>query len=141
MDDAAIRQVLEAYGQAVRAQDVDAFTALYADDVRVFDMWGEWAYEGLAAWRAMAEGWFGSLGDETVRVEFADVRTIVAGELATLSAFVTFHGLAASGKELRAMQNRVTMVLRRHAGSWRIVHEHSSSPADFETMKVRLRRA
>jgi ketosteroid isomerase-like protein len=120
---------------------VDAFAALYAEDVRVFDMWGAWAYEGLPAWRAMAQGWFGSLGDEKVGVEFAEVRTLVGDELATLSAFVTYRGLAADGTELRAMNNRVTMTFRRQGGAWKIVHEHSSSPADIDTMKVRLSRS
>ena len=45
--------------------------AIYADDVHVFDAWNQWQYSGLEAWRAMAAGWFGSLGDdETVEVRF-----------------------------------------------------------------------
>jgi len=38
------------------------------------------------------------------------------------------------------MQNRVTFALGRRDGGWRIVHEHSSSPAAFETGKVMLAR-
>lgn len=41
----------------------------YAENVRVFDMWERWAYDGSSAWRDMAQEWFGSLGDEQVAVE------------------------------------------------------------------------
>ena len=39
---------------AVRAKDVASFVALYANDVRVFDMWECWSYDGAEAWRAVA---------------------------------------------------------------------------------------
>jgi ketosteroid isomerase-like protein len=38
------------------------------------------------------------------------------------------------------MENRLTWALERRGGEWKIVHEHTSAPADFETAKVRLRR-
>ena len=135
-----VREVLDAYRDAVLAKDVGALLALYDPDVRIFDMWGEWTFDGAAAWRKNVEGWFGSLGSEKVGVEFDDVRTIASGDLVVAQAFVTYRGLSAEGKELRAMQNRVTMTLAKRGGAWKIAHEHSSSPADFETGKVMLKR-
>ena len=39
------------------------------------------------------------------------------------------------------MNNRLTWTLRRaDDGSWKIVHEHTSASADFETSKVMLQR-
>jgi ketosteroid isomerase-like protein len=46
-----IIQVLDSYKAAVKAKDVDAFVALYDQDVRVFDLWGVWSYQGVEAWR------------------------------------------------------------------------------------------
>lgn len=69
----SVQSALQAYTDAVYAKDVDAFVAVFDDEVRVFDMWGSWSHDGIEAWRAMAVGWFDSLGDERVRVEFADV--------------------------------------------------------------------
>jgi uncharacterized protein (TIGR02246 family) len=136
-----VEQVLERYAAAVRAKDVDAFVALYADDVRVFDLWGRWSYEGAAAWRQMAEGWFDSLGSERVDVEFQGVQALVSGDIAVAHAFVTFQGISADGAALRAMNNRLTWALRKTAhGGWRIVHEHSSAPVDPDTAKVQLQR-
>lgn len=142
MADGTIEHVLEAYARAVRAKDVDGFVSLYANDVRVFDLWGCWSYEGADAWRGMAEEWFGSLGDEQVAVEFEAVQTVVGEDLAIAHAFVTYRGLSAEGTELRAMHNRLTWALQRLAGEgWQVVHEHSSAPIDPDTGKVQLQRS
>src|SRR5689334_7692402 len=138
--ESAVARALQTYAEAVRGKDVDAFVALYDDDVRVFDLWGRWSYEGQDAWRAMVADWFGSLGTETVRVEFDDVRTTAAPGLATCDGFVTYHGLSAEGQEPRALQNRITWTLAPRDGAWKIVHEHSSSPVDFETAKAIFKR-
>jgi len=136
----SVRHILDVYRDAVLAKDVDGFLALYAADARIFDMWGAWSYDDAEAWRRNVEGWFASLGSETVGVAFDDVRTIATGDLVVAQAFVTYRGLSADGTELRSMQNRVTFALGRRDGGWRIVHEHSSSPAAFETGKVMLAR-
>jgi uncharacterized protein (TIGR02246 family) len=141
MDERTITSILEQYAAAVRAKDVDRFVALYAPDVRVFDLWERWSYDGADAWRAMATDWFGSLGSEQVAVEFGDVQTVVGDQVAVVHAFVTYKGLAADGTELRAMNNRLTWALRRAAdGAWKVVHEHSSAPTAFDTGKVQLKR-
>jgi ketosteroid isomerase-like protein len=62
--DQPIRQLLAGYQAAVLAKDVDAFVALYADDVLVYELWGTWTQD-IASWRAMARGWFESLGDQS----------------------------------------------------------------------------
>jgi uncharacterized protein (TIGR02246 family) len=132
--------MLESYAAAVRAKDVDAFVGLYADDVRTFDLWSEWSYDGKEALRGMVSEWFGSLGDDLVAVEYDDVRTQTGEDVGGLSAFLTFRGLSAEGKELRSMNNRLTWVLRKDGGgTWKIAHEHTSAPAGDEG-KVQLRR-
>jgi uncharacterized protein (TIGR02246 family) len=132
--------LLERYAAAARAKDVEAFLGLYADDVRTFDLWERWSYDGKDELRAMVEEWFGSLGEDTVAVEFDDVRTIVGDDVAAVSAFLTLRGLSAEGEELRSMNNRLTWILRKDAGGeWRIVHEHTSAPAGDEG-KVSFRR-
>jgi len=135
-----VAALLESYRDAVYAKDVEAFVAIFADDVRVFDMWGTWSHDGIDSWREMAVGWFGSLGDELVRVEFDDVRTTVGDDTAVLSAFVTFAGLSADGAELRSMNNRLTWGLRKTGGAWKVVHEHTSAPVEMATGKVDLER-
>lgn len=140
--EAEIRGVLEAYRATVDAKDVDGFVALYSGDVCIYDMWGPWTYEGSEAWRGMVAEWFGSLGTERVGVDFDEVRVSGAGDFASVHAIVRFSGISAEGKELRWMNNRLTATLRRDGagGVWKITHQHTSGPIDFETMKVKLQR-
>lgn len=135
-----ILQILDAYKAAVNKKDVDAFVALYDQDIVVFDMWGEWSYKGGEAWRRMVGDWFGSIGSDRVVVEANDVQVTVESNIASIHAFVTFKGVSADGEELRAMQNRFTWILQNREGEWKILHEHSSAPIDFETSKVILQR-
>jgi hypothetical protein len=50
----AILALLDAYRAAVLAKDVDAFAALYAADIEVYDLWADWTHRGRDAWRAVA---------------------------------------------------------------------------------------
>lgn len=136
-----MEEVLNAYAAAVRVKDAEAFLALYADDVRSFDLWGVWSYDGKNAYRAMVEGWFGSVpDDETVVVRFDEVRTETGVDVAAVSAFTTFAAETPDGTELRSMNNRLTWLLRRDGDAWQIVHEHTSAPVGDDG-KVNLRRS
>ena len=136
-----MEEMLEAYAAAVRAKDVDAFLSLYADDVRTFDLWSVWSYDGKEALRAMVEEWFGSPQTaDVVDVGYDEVRSEAGEEVAAVSAFLTYRGLSAEGEELRSMNNRLTWILRKeNDGAWKIVHEHTSAPVGDEG-KVQLRR-
>jgi uncharacterized protein (TIGR02246 family) len=136
-----VEEMLNAYAAAVRAKDVDAFVGLYADDVRNFDLWAEWSYDGKEALRGMVTEWFGLLpDDEVVAVKFDDVRTQAGADVTAVSAFTTFAAESPDGTELRSMNNRLTWILRREPdGDWKIAHEHTSAPAGDEG-KVQLRR-
>jgi uncharacterized protein (TIGR02246 family) len=135
-----IDQIAERYASAVRAKDEAAFLSLYDETAVVFDMWDRWVYKGRDAWAGMVRAWFGSLGRERVGVTFAPEFSAIDGDWAVWCAIVRYAGLSETGAELRAMENRMSWTLRRHGGQWRIIHEHSSAPADFETLKVSLHR-
>jgi uncharacterized protein (TIGR02246 family) len=133
--------VADAYIAAVRAKDAEAFLSLYVDDVRTFDLWSVWCYDGKDAYRGMVEEWFGSPDTAPqVGVEFDEVRIEQGQDVAALSAFLTFRGLDADGVEERSMNNRLTWILRRDGDGWKIVHEHTSAPAG-EGGKVSLKRS
>lgn len=131
---------LAAYAAAVAAKDVDAFAALYAHDVHVFDMWGRWELRGLPAWRAMAQEWFGSLGTETVEVTYSQAQSLAGAELAHGHAVLTYAAHAADGTPLRSLDNRISLALARRDGEWKIVHEHTSAPVDHGSGKAMLQR-
>jgi ketosteroid isomerase-like protein len=134
------RQALETYKSAVLARNAETLMHLYDPEVRVFDTWGTWSYEGAAAWRVAVEGWFASLGSERVRVTFDEVRILCEQGFACVSAIVTYAGVSAQGEPLRSMQNRISWVLKTRGHVLRIVHEHTSVPVGFDDAKAILER-
>ncbi len=136
----SIERVVETYRSAVHVKDVAALIRLYDPDVRVFDAWGVWSYEGSDAWQRAVEGWFTSLGAERVKVSFDDVQTSAGPGVAIVSAIVTYAGFSAQGEALRSMQNRLSWGLRKSGHVFRIVHEHTSAPLGFEDSKAILQR-
>ncbi len=134
------QSLLQVYKNAVFQKDLESFAFIFDEQVRVFDMWGSWSYDGLDAWREMAKAWFGSLGTDRDLVEFDDIQTESNGDLAIITAFVKFTAVSERGEELRYLQNRLTWIARKKDQSWKIIHQHTSSPVDGETMKVILQR-
>lgn len=138
--DIQVQRVLETYKSAVATKNVEKLMALYVPDVRVFDTWGTWSYEGAESWQVAVEGWFSSLAAESCKVTFNDLQISGDAGLAVMSAIVTYAGISVGGQELRSMQNRITWVLRMGGHVLRIAHEHTSAPIGFEDMKALLKR-
>jgi uncharacterized protein (TIGR02246 family) len=134
----ALTTLFDTYKTAVFQKDIKAFTSIFDDNILVFDMWGQWSYRGLPAWTAMAEGWFASLGTDRDVIDFSDVQVHTSGELSTATALVKFTAVSDKGEELRFLQNRLTWIAQKKDNDWKIIHQHTSSPIDFETMKVML---
>jgi ketosteroid isomerase-like protein len=135
-----VLRAIETYKSAVLAKNAETFMHIYDPEVRVFDTWGIWSYEGAAAWRVAVEGWFTSLGSETVRVTFEGVKVMGEASFASMTAFVRYAACTAEGQEIRAMANRMTWVLRQRGHVLRVVHEHTSAPVGFEDTKAILQR-
>ncbi len=127
------------FSDAVWSKNVAAYLELYDERVLVFDMWQEWSYDGLPAWRKMVEGWFSSLGSDRDRVTFREQHVEMAGDMGYVTALVRFAAVSEAGEELRFLDNRLTWVIRKSGASWKILHQHTSGPIDFSTMNVVLK--
>ncbi len=125
-----------AYKAAVYEKNADHFTSLYSKQVRIFDAWDVWSIESFAVWHKTAEDWFSSLNSERVVVDFEDIRFQLGDQFCSGSAFVTYSAVDATGRKLRALTNRHTWILEKVDAAWKVIHEHSSAPADAETQKV-----
>ena len=121
------------YQSAAQAKDLEAFIALYHPQVEVFDAWNCWRMQGLQAWRAAVAAWFSGLGEQPLVVDVALIGRHVGTDLAWACAWVEYAETAPDGGCGRSVVNRLSVVLRREAGDWRVVHEHSSMPLDAET--------
>ena len=80
----------EAYKSSVLNKQVDKLMDLYDEDLIAFDMWGRWSYVGAGPWREMNEEWLGSLGSESVVVEFDDINAVYGAEISAAYATVTY---------------------------------------------------
>lgn len=130
-----------AYKSSVEAANEAAFLALYEDQIQVFDMWDEWSLSGISDWRSMAKEWFGSLGQDRLHVSFTKVDWQESASIAYLTAFVRFAAHDPSGKELRSLSERITVVLRKQAGgAWKVAHQHTSAPISSQSMGAILAR-
>lgn len=135
-----LESLFQIYTTAVFEKDLEAYASIFDEDVRAFDMWQHWVYDGLASWREMAKNWFVSLGTDRDKVTFDDIQIQQHGELAAATAIMKFTAISEKGEELRYLQNRLTWVARKKEDAWKIIHQHTSSPIDFETMKVILKK-
>ena len=132
--------LFDIYKKAVFEKDVDAYMSVFDDHIRVFDMWERWSFDALADWRTMTKDWFSSLSNESVVVTFSDILVEANDAIGTASAFVRFAAVSEQNVELRSMQNRLTWVALKKGNSWKIIHQHTSSPIDSGTMKAILQR-
>lgn len=132
--------LFQSYATAVYGKDIEAYASIFDEEILAFDMWQQWTYTGLTAWRQMAKEWFAALGTNKDLVTFEDIQIQENGDLAALTAIAKFTAVSEKDEPLRYLQNRLTWVARKKEGAWKIIHQHTSGPIDFETMKVILHK-
>lgn len=122
-----IRALLAARDAAVAAADAEGMVAAMAESAVTFDLPPPLAFvhdhdgaiTGLTEWLNTWDG--------PVRSDLRDPTVLIAGDLAVAWGFANMRGVK-RGEGPQDMWFRSTAVLRRTAGTWRIVHEHNSVP-------------
>jgi ketosteroid isomerase-like protein len=136
-----IIQVLNLYCQTIYDKNLEAYLGLYAEDAKVFDMWGpEWLHASSEDWRTSAKEWFKSLKQEKVEVEFEEIQVEQTFQMGFLSAFVKYSAVSPKGKVLRSLENRFTCIVEPRGGAWKITHQHTSGPINPSDLKGVLNR-
>ena len=136
-----LQDILQKYSQSILEKDLEGFCSLYDDNVLVYDMWQQWTYKGINEWKKNVHDWFSSLGELRDKVSFDDIEIVEKQEMALVTAIVRFAAIDQQAIELRFLQNRFSWVLCKKENGWKIIHQHSSSPIDFETMKPILEKS
>ena len=121
----AVRAVIAALSEAGMRRDVAAIDRLYAPDYFHTNADGSVMTKGqvLASYRAPARAVFESN-------EHREERVLLHGDAAVVSGTVTLKGRMNDRPFVRAW--RVTYVLVRRGGRWRIVASHASLLADAQ---------
>lgn len=129
IDEAAIRELIEAQVDAFRRKDAAAAVALLADDVVAFEMIPPLVVSSQAARseQAMA-GWFAGW-DGPITVEFRNLVIHVGGDVAFSYRLSRLAGTRLGGGQTDIWM-RSTLGFKRTNNGWRIVHGHSSVPFD-----------
>jgi uncharacterized protein (TIGR02246 family) len=120
-DIARIRELIEAWRQAVLAKDTNALVSHYAHDVVVFDVVPPASLKGIERYRENWQRWFDSMKGPLI-FEMREVEVAASGDL----AYAHSVNRVAVGEQEDIV--RATVCFRRIDGDWRVVHEHASVP-------------
>jgi ketosteroid isomerase-like protein len=127
MTESEVLSVIRAQEQAIARGDAPAVIDPMAEDVVVFDLPPPLVYRADAA-RDVEElmRWLDSWQDG-VSVQLHDPQVIIDGSLAVVLGLSRMMGTKVDGTQVDSWSRR-TVVLKRMAGGWKIVHDHLSFP-------------
>jgi len=131
--EAVIRQRLDNLAKAISAKDIDGIMPLYAPDLVSYDIAPPLSYFGAEGKRRAWREAFASL--TAIAYEISDLKVTTNGELAFVHSINHVNGTLANGQVID-VRVRWTACFRRIDGSWLVVHDHVSVPADFEHGKA-----
>jgi uncharacterized protein (TIGR02246 family) len=126
-DEGAVRDLIEAWADAVRRKDYAGILRSHAPDFVMFDVPPPFKSVGLDAYRKTWDVFF-SWSRDPVLFEIQEMAVTAGADVAFAFATMRCEGPASDGKP-EALDLRLTMCLRRVDGQWMIVHEHHSVPA------------
>lgn len=127
-DEIEIRALIARWSRAVEAKDPDAIIEGYAPDAVLFDAVPPFATKGTKNIRDAWKRCLPHFPDE-FRSEHKDLDINVGGDLAVITGFHHFIPTPAN-HPCGSTWMRVTVAMRREEGTWRVFHEHVSTPFD-----------
>ncbi len=126
-EEAAVREVIEAWASAVRGRDIDGILRHHSADIAMFDVPPPFRSIGIDAYRATWDI-FLSWSSDPVRFDIVDMEIAAGNDVAFAFAAMRCAGPGAGGQH-DALDFRLTIGLRKIGGQWTIIHEHHSVPA------------
>jgi uncharacterized protein (TIGR02246 family) len=127
-ESATVRDLIEAWAKAVRAEDIDGIVAGHAPDMVFFDVPPPTQARGLAEYQKSWEDFFLWLRGSGV-FDLSEL-TVTAGEdVAFCHGLVRCGGTEGDGRKVE-LQVRLTVGYRKIDGHWTVTHEHHSVPAE-----------
>jgi ketosteroid isomerase-like protein len=127
----AIRQLIEAHSEALRAKDAARILEPLAERVTLYELQPPLEYRDGAARDLQAlEKWLDTW-EGPVEVEMPDPAIAVNGDLAFAFGLQRMRGKKKGGIEKGGQVElwfRSTLCFERQRGQWRVVHQHDSVP-------------
>ncbi|MBM3105124.1 SgcJ/EcaC family oxidoreductase [Pseudomonas sp. P66] len=127
-----VRQLIERWIPAVRARDIPAITAPYAEDIVAFDAVKELQFKGKAAYRAHWQACMEHCPGDMI-FEMEQLQVHASADLAFAHWLNRCGPASDESGEDKSCYMRVSAGYKRIDGQWMVVHEHWSAPFDMET--------
>jgi uncharacterized protein (TIGR02246 family) len=126
-DEAAVRDLIEAWADAVGRKDYGGILRSHAADFVMFDVPPPFESVGLDAYRKTWEVFF-SWSSDPVRFKIQEMDVTAGADVAFAFASMRCEGPGSDGKA-EPLDFRLTLGLKKIDRGWMIAHEHHSVPA------------
>ena len=126
-DESAVRDVIEAWADAVRRKDYPGILQSHAADFVMFDVPPPFRSVGLDAYRKTWDLFF-SWSSDPIPFQIEELDVTAGADVAFAFASMRCEGPGPDGQP-EALDFRLTMGLKKIDGRWMIAHEHHSVPA------------
>jgi len=122
---ADILAVVQGMAKARYEKSAQAIAELYASDAAIFNLAPPLVHRGIdiAETQAWLDTW-----DTPIEIELKDFQVTLAGDIAFSHGYMRMRGRKKGAEHSISFWMRETLCMERHAGAWRIVHEHTSVP-------------
>lgn len=121
-----IRALVDAWGQALHAKDIQRVMSHYVTDIVTFDLAPPLHYTGAEALKQSLEAWFATFRGP-VGSEVRDLTITARDDLAFCRSLNRMSGTRTNGEETDVWV-RATVCYRKIDGRWLVTHEHVSVP-------------
>jgi len=128
-DELDIKTLIERWAKAVREENIAGIRADHDSEMLMFDVPPPFLSRGLDAYMATWEKFFSSWAERPVAFDFRDIKVTAGKDVAFSTALGRCAGISRNGKH-EELEFRLTMGFQKIDGSWRIMHEHHSLPAE-----------
>ena len=126
-DESAVRDVIEAWADAVHRKDYPGILQNHSLDFVMFDVPPPFRSVGLDAYRKTWDLFF-SWSSDPIPFQIEELDVTAGADVAFAFASMRCEGPGPDGQP-EALDFRLTMGLKKIDGRWMIAHEHHSVPA------------
>lgn len=126
-DEAAIRNLVEDWARAVRANNLQGILANHSPDILMFDVPPPIQTKGIEGYKKTWNRFF-SWSQGSGVFDVIEMNITAGNEVAFVTALMRCAGTEANGDKTE-LEFRLTIGLRKIGGHWMVIHEHHSLPA------------
>ncbi|MBA2677928.1 MAG: nuclear transport factor 2 family protein [Ktedonobacteraceae bacterium] len=120
-DESQIRELVEAWAQAVQRHDLDGVIAHHSSDILMFDVTLPPQLKGIEAYKESWTTFFAWLGDSGT-FELSEFEATGSTDVAFCHGIIHCTGASST----RSLTIRLTIGLKRIEEQWMVIHEHHS---------------